>query len=276
MKHTQFDYVKTLVENDIPTLLEGSAGCGKTTLAMNIASELDLKFYSMSMTKQTTVNAIIGFTSINGNYIGTEFRNAFEHGGLFLLDELDAGDANTLLVFNTIENGYMSFPDGVVHKHQDFRLIATANPSDQHSQYTGRSKLDAATLDRYEIVSILLDTDLEVALTSQESFEEIRIARQVVSDNNITKLISMRDAIRYHKRKELKLDAEPIKKLLKDDTQMMGSYSYKLSKLRPPPPPPLPKQSEMPTTEELYNLLLDEAGVGVQPGKQQDETGIEF
>lgn len=271
MKHIQFEYIKAFVADDEAVLLEGEAGTGKTTLAMNIATALDLKFHSMSMTKQTTVNAIIGFTSINGNYIGTEFRKAFENGGLFLLDELDAADPNTLLCLNTIENGYMAFPDGVVHKHQDFRLIATANPSDQHSQYTGRSKLDAATLDRYEVIRVERDSNLEVELTSQESYEEVKIARNILTNNNVSKPISMRDAIRYHRRKNRGLDTEPIKKLFKDDDVMFGSYTHSLAELRPPPTPPIPKQNETKTTTELFNTIQREAGI--EPGKLQESTG---
>lgn len=265
MKHTQFEYVKTLVENNIPTLLEGPAGTGKTTLAKDIATALNLKFYNISWCKQTTKNDVVGFINLNHEYMPPQFREALEHGGLMLWDELDAADANTLLIFNTIENGYMTFPDKIVHVHQDFRLIATANPSDQHSQYTGRSKLDAATLDRFEPVPLNRDDALEIELTSQESFDEISIARKVLTDNNVTKQISMRDAIRYHKRKNLKLDTEPIKKLFKDDDAMFSTYTKDLIVLRPPP---LPKQEDAKTTKELFNIIQREAST--EQGKLQE------
>ena len=58
MEHIKYQSTKTLVENNIPVLLFGPAGTGKTTIAMHIAKDLDLPFYSLSMTKQTTVNAI--------------------------------------------------------------------------------------------------------------------------------------------------------------------------------------------------------------------------
>lgn len=264
MQHSQFEYVNTLVKHDMSPLLEGPAGTGKTTLAMEVAKHQKLDFYAMSMTRQTTVNAIIGFTSINGNYISTEFRKAFELGGLFLLDELDAGDPNTLLVFNTIENSYMSFPDGVVDKHPDFRLIATSNPQDQHNLYTGRSKLDEATLDRYERVIINRDSNLEIELSSQESYEEIELARRALEDNSITKPISMRDLIRYHMRKELKLDDEPMHKLLKHDKLIVKNYNDKLSTLRPPP---LPPQEDAETVDELFLTIQIEAGATDPQGK---------
>jgi len=262
MEHKQYSYIKALVEDNEPVLLEGVAGTGKTTIARHTAKDLGLSFFVISMTRQTTKNDIIGFISINGKYIPTQFRKIFEHGGLCLLDELDAGDPNTLLIFNTIENGFMSFPDGVINRHPDFRLIATANPQDQHNLYTGRSKLDAATLDRFEPVYIELDSNLEESLTSQESLEEITLARAALEDNNITKPISMRDSIRYHKRKARGLDDAPIDKLLQNDANITTLYLEKLNTLRPPP---APTQSSANTVDELWNTI--NVGQSDEPGK---------
>jgi len=87
-----------------------------------VAEELKYKFFSVSMTRQTTLSSLIGFKNINGDYVRTQLRDAVEFGGLLLLDEIDAGDPNVLLCLNTLENGFMSFPDLIVQKHPDFRL----------------------------------------------------------------------------------------------------------------------------------------------------------
>lgn len=199
MKHKQYDYVRTLVEANIPTLLVGVAGCGKSTLAKQIAEELGFGFSSMSCTKQMSVNALMGFISINGVYIPSQLRKAYTDGSVFLLDELDAADANVLLCLNTIENGFISFPDGIVEAHPDFRLVATANPLDAHSTYTGRSKLDFSTMDRYFTVEIERDDSLEISLTSSELFEEVTLARDVLQSLGASRTVTMRDSIRMHK-----------------------------------------------------------------------------
>ena len=134
MKHNKQDIVAAWLAAGEPVLLEGPAGSGKTTIAMNLAKEAGKDLCMVVGTKQTTVNNLLGFISINGNYIDTQFRKAFEHGHYFLIDEIDAMDPNVLLALNTIENGIVSFPDKVVEMHPDFRLLATANPSDQHTQ----------------------------------------------------------------------------------------------------------------------------------------------
>jgi len=151
------------------------------------------------MTKQTSVNAIIGFISINGVYIPSQFRTAYEEGHLFLLDELDAADPNVLLILNTLENGYIAFPDGIVHGHKDFTLIATANPQNEHSIYTGRSKLDFSSIDRYYIIELPRDPSLEKSITSAETAAEIDIARSVLKSQGSSVKATMRDTIRVHK-----------------------------------------------------------------------------
>jgi hypothetical protein len=203
MHHNKYSYVKKVVESGMPVFLSGPAGSGKSTMAMQIAKDLSLTFHSISCTKQMSVNALLGFISINGVYIPTQLRNAFENGGLFLLDEADAADPNVLLCLNTIENGFISFPDSIVQKNPNFRLILTANPSDAHSTYTGRSKLDFSTIDRYFHITLDRDPELELSLTSPDIVEHADIARSILKANGVTSTITMRDTIRMYKLSQL-------------------------------------------------------------------------
>lgn len=187
----------------MPVLLMGPAGSGKSTMAMQIAEDIGIPFSSVSCTKQMSVNALLGFISINGIYIPTQFRDAFQNGKVFLLDEIDAADPNVLLCLNTIENGFISFPDGIIQKHPNFRLIATANPADAHATYTGRSKLDFSTIDRYFHITLDRDPELELSLTSPEIVEHADIARSILSSHGVTSTVTMRDAIRMHQLSQL-------------------------------------------------------------------------
>ena len=254
MKHNKFDEIHTLVDNSINVLLTGEAGSGKTTIIRGIATALDLEFYSIAMTKQTTLNALLGFISINGEYIPSQLRQAVENGGLMLLDEIDAGDPNTLLCLNTLENGYLAFPDGVIETHENFRLCATANPQDQHNMYTGRSKLDAATLDRFDKVEIQRDPALELSLTCEVTYQEVSIMRQIMEDNSVTRTISMRDSIRLFKRKAIGLDIEYERTLIGDD----GLHSKYLDKLEDMKPVVVKKQSECISIDELWETIQGE------------------
>lgn len=142
--------------------LVGPAGSGKTTGAAQAAKALSVAFYFSGAVKSET--DLTGFVSpITGTYHRTPFREAFEHGGLFLLDEMDGGEADALICFNqALANGECAFPDGIVHAHSDFYAIGAANTYGRGAdrQYVGRNQLDAATLDRF--VTLVWDYDEEL------------------------------------------------------------------------------------------------------------------
>lgn len=228
--HFKHEEIKTLVNANFAVLLTGDKGTGKTTTIKSVSEDIGLKFYNMSMTRQVTLSHLLGFISINGDYIRTQFREAVEFGGLMLLDEIDAGDPNVLLALNTIENGFVAFPDAIISTHKDFRLCATSNPQDKHSQYTGRAKLDAATLDRFDIIQLPIDSKLEKKILGEEVFHIITTARIVLDKWGMEKTLSMRSGIRLKKRLELKMEKNYIKDLFEGDKKMFQEYQVKLEK----------------------------------------------
>lgn len=132
--------------------LVGPAGSGKTSAAHATANALGLRFFAKSVGPQTSESSLLGYFDANGRYVRTTLREAFENGGVFLLDEVDAGNPAVLVVINAIlANGEAGFPDGNVKKHKDFVLVAGANTIGQGAdrQYVGRQQIDAATLDRF-------------------------------------------------------------------------------------------------------------------------------
>ena len=266
-RHSSYDTILVLVQNNIPVLLVGEAGSGKTTLATQISEEMELMFHSISMTRQTTLSHILGFISVNGTYIPSTLRKCFDEdgeGGLMLFDEIDAGDPNVLLCLNTIENGYISFPDKLVKCHPKFRIIATANPPDQHSIYTGRNKLDAATLDRYDIIDVERDDLLEKTLVDINTHQRMQLLREIMSRNNASKVISMRDAIRYQQRKDLNLlDSGFVYRLTDKADLVFEQYQSEADVI-----PKHQDQSECFTFEELCDLLTVRAGG--KPSKKTD------
>lgn len=224
MKHNKYSEVVTLVNASVPVLLTGERGSGKTTLAKDVAEYLKLEFFSMSMTRQTTLSHLLGFMNVNGIYIPSQLRTASENGGVFLLDEVDASDPNVLLCLNTIENGFISFPDKIVHVHKDFRLMATSNPQDNHREYNGRAKLDASTLDRFDIISVEKDDILEQSIVDYHTYSHMELIRKCLAKINSPTYISMRDSIRFNKRKELGLLDGFVYKLLDKDRLALEAY----------------------------------------------------
>jgi len=141
-------------------LLVGPAGSGKTHLAHQIADALGRPFASISCTAGMSESALSGWL-IPGKdgaftFLASDFVRLYENGGVFLFDEADAADANTLLFINqALANGSFFLPqregNTKVVRHADFVCIAAANTygNGANGTYAGRERLDEAFLDRF-------------------------------------------------------------------------------------------------------------------------------
>lgn len=147
-----------------PVMMVGPAGCGKTTIGEHVAKAMQLPFYITNAIQET--HQLSGFVDGYGKYNSTPFRQAFEFGGLWVADEIDAWDAGALLAANSaLANGYMAFPDRAqpVMRNPNFRMIATANTFGNGADrvYIGRNQLDAASIDRFAMLQVDYDLYLE-------------------------------------------------------------------------------------------------------------------
>lgn len=198
VQHQQFENLLKTVEAGLSPFVVGPAGTGKTHAAEAVANALDLKFYSISVGIQTSKSDLQGYMTATGDYIRTQFREAYEHGGVFLLDEADAGNSNVLILLNAaLSNGYMAFPDGMVKAHKDFRMIATANTFGHGAsrQYVGRNQLDAATLDRFVTIFWPIDERVEAMLAGDQKvwLNVVRAVRKrAIDDLELRVVISPR------------------------------------------------------------------------------------
>ena len=206
LKHCQQDLLRDVIQSGLHALLVGGAGTGKTQAAENVAVETGLDFYPMSIGEQTTKTDLLGYCSpVTGNYVSTPVRNAFEKGGILLLDEIDAGNANTLTILNALlANGYCSFPDGIIQKHDSFYVVAAANTygNGADRKYVGRNKLDGAFLDRFVMIDWTLDTELENDIAkgimpeqSDQVVSYVRAIRRQVEQKHLDVIVSTRSII---------------------------------------------------------------------------------
>lgn len=247
--HKKFKEAITLMKINQPILLTGERGSGKTTLAMQLAEKMGLDFFSLSMTRQTTLSHLAGFINVNGEYIPSHLRNCAENGGVMLLDEIDASDPNVILFLNTIENGFITFPDKLVTLNENFRLIATANPQDKHHEYNARAKLDASTMDRFDIISVERDDNIESVIVSKGALRYINLARDCLKKQNSSTYISMRDSIRFQKRMENGIQEGYVEKLLAKDLQALEDYKAMAAEM-----PSVPTYEDCKTLNDVWSL----------------------
>ena len=188
-------------------LLVGPAGSGKTHLAEQVAKALGLAFAHISCSAGMSEGQLLGRLLPVGDggkfeYVRSEFVRCYEEGGVFLFDEIDAADSNTLLVLNAaLANGRMALsnrPENpVAKKHPDFVCIAAANTfgTGADRQYVGRSQLDESTLDRFRIGQIEMDYDAEVEATlcpDDALRTRLQGYRQAVQRNRMRRVVSSR------------------------------------------------------------------------------------
>lgn len=177
--HYLFEVVMTILRAGVNLFIVGPAGSGKTHAVEQAAEALGRDFYCQSVGGQTTMTHLLGYMNATGQYVSTAFRDAFEKGGVFLLDEMDAGNANVLTCLNAaLSNNVCSFPDGMISKHKDFICVAAGNTFGigSNRQYVGRNPLDAASLDRFAFLEWPYDEEMETELT-----ESVQWARRVQS-----------------------------------------------------------------------------------------------
>lgn len=178
--------------------LVGPAGSGKTTLGSQVATVLKRPFYMAA--RVTSEYKLTGFIDANGRTVRTQFREAYEHGGVFLFDEVDASDADALTAFNAaLSNEYTEFPDGMVQRHPDFVAIAAGNTFGRGAdrQYVGRQQLDAATLDRFQVFEVEYDEQLELELAGDADWVRyVQRVRAAVEAEKVRHVVSPRASIK--------------------------------------------------------------------------------
>jgi len=174
--------------------LHGPAGSGKTTVAAQAGQAFNLPVYYVA--KVESEYLLLGFRDATGSVVRTPFREAYEHGGVFLFDELDGSGAGAIVALNmALANGVCAFPDGVVKRHPDFKCIAAGNTTLTGSsrQYVGREQLDAASIDRFTFLEFGYDDALERALASNAEWcDYVQRIRRVIAQRELPHLVTPR------------------------------------------------------------------------------------
>lgn len=217
-QHPVFGEVVAALAANLHVMMVGPAGSGKSTVAVNAAEALGRPCYMTGavMSKYD----LIGFVSPTGDErtLRTPFREAFENGGIFILDDTDRSDAKALAAFNgALANGRYSFPDREVSAHPDFVCVATANTwgNGATAEYVGAGRIDSATLDRFYKVHVGYDEELEREFAGPEHkgwVDYVQRVRRAVEKLGIKHLVTPRATIKGAKALAAGIDRSKVEK----------------------------------------------------------------
>jgi hypothetical protein len=148
--------------------LYGPTGSGKTKMCIFAAKALGVELVLQPFNPHTTKSELLGYMDASGKYVPSPFYKAFKEGLQYIADEFDAANPAIATCLNAaVGNRMLTFPNGeTLEAHQNFRAVFCMNTDGRggDDQYTGRNRLDMATLDRLVYLHVPLDPGLEAHL----------------------------------------------------------------------------------------------------------------
>jgi len=262
-RHKIFDEALSWLTSGEHIYLVGPAGTGKTHLGKQLAQALELPF--LPMPQALTKYELSGYLDGSGIYRGTIFRQAVEHGGLLVMDEIDINGASAVAFANSVmANGYCAFPDKTIEAHPDLKIMACANTFGRGAtqDYVGRNPLDAATLDRFAYLEADYDEDMERMLFGNTPWVQyIHQVRKATETLKLRHIVSMRSIARGQRGLDLNLPLEKVmfsslwRGLDRDTINKIENMAGKFQATITPTPTPTSITPSIDNAHELYNSL---------------------
>ena len=154
--------VEQIIKSGIfyPTYITGPTGNGKSTMVEQICAKHKKNLIRVNLNMMSDEDQLIGSKTLtNGNVEIVEgpVLIAMRTGSTLLLDEIDAGSANTLLCLQPILEGkpyYFKLNNETIIPAPGFNIFATANTKGKGSddgRYIGTNVLNEAFLERFAV-----------------------------------------------------------------------------------------------------------------------------
>lgn len=143
-----------------PAYISGPTGNGKSTMIEQICAKHKRPLIRVNLNMMTDEEQLIGsktLTDGNVEVVEGPVLIAMRNGTALLLDEIDAGSANTLLCLQPILEGkpyYFKLKNEMVVPAPGFNMFATANTKGKGSddgRYIGTNVLNEAFLERFAV-----------------------------------------------------------------------------------------------------------------------------
>lgn len=172
----------------------GPAGCGKSTMARNVAEDMDLPYLCISCGIGTSATEFIGYKYPTRE--ATRFGEFYAKPSIILIDEITALDPAVAQILNAaLANDEIETTTGLVHRHPKCIIIATSNTFGFgcDRQYVANNQLDASTIDRF--VGGIVEVTYSAKYESQyddEVVAYVNLLRKFVAKTSVRKVLSTR------------------------------------------------------------------------------------
>lgn len=178
--------VESLLNQNVPVLLVGPAGCGKTTLAEMIANDRKVPFGMVSCSGGLTTMDLVGSlmpTGAGGNFefVQSTLVRMCTRPGVFLIDEIDAADENLMLSLNSmIANRYISINTLSIQtlpsfkQKQIFQEVETTFGAETIKEKIGSEHIRSVS-DLYRVVGDEIFSSIEEQISTIRLHPEFRV-----------------------------------------------------------------------------------------------------
>ena len=185
-----------------PAYISGPTGNGKSTMVEQICAKHKKPLIRVNLNMMTDEEQLIGSKTLeDGNVKVVEgpVLIAMRNGTTLLLDEIDAGSANTLLCLQPILEGkpyYFKLKNEMIIPAPGFNVIATANTKGKGSddgRYIGTNILNEAFLERF---AVTFEQEYPAAKVEVKIVKNLMQTYNCVDEEFAETLVKWADAIR--------------------------------------------------------------------------------
>jgi len=160
------------VKNNMPCLLVGNHGVGKSYAIREAANKKGIPLSRVIITQETTPEDLVfNFELKDGETVKDkrELLKAVENGEWIVLEEINMASPAVLTMLNGLletdpESRYLRFQEEEMKPHKNFRLFATSNPT----SYSGTNRMNDALLSRFVVGRINPDYRLFLKIAKKD------------------------------------------------------------------------------------------------------------
>lgn len=183
--HQEAAVFKSCFENQMPLLLKGPTGCGKSQFVAHMAEKLDRPLIKVSCNEDTSSSDLLGRFLIKGSetvWQDGPVARAVRTGALLYLDEIAEAREDVIVAIHPLTDHrrelYLDRTNETLTAAKGFMCVASFNPGYQR----GFKELKPSTRQRF--VTVALDyppNDVEIEILGQVTGLDSKMCQKLVT-----------------------------------------------------------------------------------------------